>query len=733
MGVELDINEINAVIDSNHGDIFSFLGLHHDDDGVYSVRVFFPGADRITLCDYESSNAICELDRLHGDGFFASEVPFSTQEKYLLKVEQAGHAFFMEDCYRFSSTVNQNDLYLYGEGTNEKSYEFLGAHLMTVDGVQGCRFCVWAPSASRVSVVGSFNFWDGRRHMMRKLAPSSVWEIFIPGVTEGEQYKFELKDKDGHLLPHKADPFGFFAQKPPEQASIVADHDVYTWQDTNWLERRASSSTLDQPISIYEVHLGSWKRKVEEGNRPLSYRELAEDLIPYAKSMGFTHIQLMPVSEYPFDGSWGYQPVGLYAATSRFGHINDLKYFIDCCHQQELGVLVDWVPGHFPTDSHGLGRFDGTALYEHADARQGFHPDWNTYIYNYGRAEVRNFLMSSALFWLDKFHIDGLRVDAVASMLYLDYSRNDGEWIANRFGGRENLDAIDFLKMTNERAYQNYPGTMMIAEESTAWPGVSKPTFAGGLGFGFKWNMGWMNDSLSYMSKDPVHRVYHHHNMTFSLLYAFSENFILPLSHDEVVHGKGSILDRMPGDAWQKFANLRAYYAFMWTHPGKKLLFMGCEFGQGPEWDHDNSLCWHQLDIPEHAGVQKLVRDLNLCYQTEPALHSSDAEQHGFEWVEADDRHNSIFVYIRRSQQSDEQLVVVCNMTPVFRESYRIGVNCPGAYDEILNTDSEVYGGSNKGNAGEVWSEQIYWNGRENSIDVTVPPLATVVFKLRQA
>lgn len=730
MAVSISRGDIQAIIDSQHGDVFSVLGLHTEENGARSVRTFFPNAKEIFVCDVESKKELAQLDCLHSDGFFAGEVPFGESHNYLLKACFEDSDYFVHDCYRFASQIDKNDLYLYGEGTNENTYDFLGAHLMEVDGIKGCRFSVWAPNASRVSVVGEFNHWDGRRHMMRKLVPSGVWEIFIPEIEEGMLYKYELKSADGQLLPHKADPYGYFAQKPPEQASVVARHDTYTWGDQAWLEKREQLAQLNAPVSIYEVHLGSWKRVVEEGNRPLNYRELAADLIPYVIDMGFTHIQLMPISEYPFDGSWGYQPVGMYASTSRYGSINDLKYFIDQCHQHDIGILVDWVPGHFPSDSHGLGRFDGTALYEHADARQGYHPDWNTYIYNYGRNEISNFLMSSALFWLDKFHVDGLRVDAVASMLYLDYSRNEGEWIANRFGGRENLDAIDFIKDTNERAYKKFPGIMMVAEESTAWPGVSKPTFAGGLGFGYKWNMGWMNDSLAYMSKDPVHRVYHHHNMTFSLLYAFSENFILPLSHDEVVHGKGSILDRMPGDAWQQFANLRAYYAFMWAHPGKKLLFMGCEFGQGPEWDHDSSLCWHQLDLAEHAGVQTLIKDLNRCYRNEVALHSSDSESSGFEWVEADDQHNSIFSFIRKSQDGNSQLLVVCNMTPVTRESYRLGVNSPGVYREILNTDSDIYAGSNKGNAGAVQSSEAPWHGREHSIEIVVPPLATVIFKL---
>ena len=729
MTATLSQSAIDAIVGSHHGDVFSVLGPHQNADGQPLVRAFIPGAKAITVVATDSGDTVGELTKIHGDGLYEGTVQLQPGMPYKLNVDGDFGPVLIEDCYRFPSQIHEHDLYLFGEGNNEKAYEFLGAHLTTICGVQGCRFAVWAPNACRVSVLGDFNFWDGRRHVMRKLVPSGVWEIFIPGVDAGACYKYELKDQHGHLLPHKADPFGFAAQRAPEQASVVADVDSYQWQDQHWMQNRAEHARVNSAISIYEVHLGSWKRKVEDNFRSLSYHELAEDLIPYTKSMGFTHLQLMPISEYPFDGSWGYQPIGLYAPTSRFGSPDDFKYFVDQCHQAGLGVLIDWVPGHFPTDAHGLGRFDGTPLYEHADARQGFHPDWNTYIFNYGRREVANYLMANALFWFDKFHIDGLRVDAVASMLYLDYSRNAGEWIANQFGGRENLDAIDFIKNTNERVYKRFPDVMMIAEESTAWPGVSQPTFAGGLGFGFKWNMGWMNDSLKYISRDPVHRRYHHHSLTFGLLYAFTENFILPLSHDEVVHGKRSILGRMPGDTWQQFANVRAYYAFMWTHPGKQLLFMGDEFAQGPEWDHDSSVCWHQLEVPEHAGVQRLIRDLNTYYRSSPALFDGDAAPEGFEWIEADDHQNSIFIYLRKSLNTGAQVLVVCNMTPVLREQYRVGVSLPGPYREVINTDAEIYGGSNAGNAGLVVSEHSPAHGREHSMLITVPPLATVIFE----
>lgn len=722
---------LESIVNSDCEDIFAFLGRHQLDDSHSVVRAFLPDATSLTIIDASDGSVIAEARALHEAGIFSATFSASVSAQHKFSIQYDDVNVIAEDPYRFTSGINGEDLFLLGEGTHEKAYEFMGAHLRTVDGVDGCSFVVWAPNAKRVSVVGDFNFWDGRRHMMRKHIPSGLWEIFIPGVAAGALYKYEIRARNGALLPHKADPFGFAAQHPPAQASVVADLENYQWSDDAWHEKKAQWAGRDRPVSIYEVHLGSWRRVAEEGNRYLSYDELAEQLIPYAKDMGFTHLQLMPVSEFPFDGSWGYQPVGLYAPTSRFGEPNDFKRFVDRCHQADLAVLIDWVPGHFPTDAFGLGVFDGTPLYEHADSRQGFHPDWNTFIYNYGRKEVSNFLMANALFWLDKYHVDGLRVDAVASMLYLDYSRDEGAWIPNAFGGRENLDAIDFIRQTNERVYKNYPDSMMIAEESTSWPGVSKPTTYGGLGYGYKWNMGWMNDSLEYMSKDPVHRQYHHHDMTFSLYYAFSENFILPLSHDEVVHGKGSILDRMPGDAWQKFANLRAYYAFMWGHPGKKLLFMGCEFAQGPEWDHDSSLCWHQLETKEHQGVQTLIRDLNSLYTSNPAFYENDGDEIGFEWVEADDRHNSIFAFIRKSKATGRSVLMISNFTPAPRENYRVGVNQPGYYVEKLNSDSEVYGGTNMGNGGGVQSEDVSWHHRDHSIEITVPPLATVFFELQ--
>ena len=666
---------VQSIVDSECDDVFAYLGLHSLSSSHDCVRVFSPEAQSVEVISYDENDTLAKAEKIHDGGVFSAIIEKLEGRQYKLKFYFADGSNIAEDPYRFGSSIGEQDLYLFGEGTHETAYEMLGAQLCEIDGVQGCRFAVWAPNAKRVSVVGEFNYWDGRVHMMRKHIPSGIWEIFVPGVGEGAQYKYELKGPEGNLLPHKADPFGFYSQVPPEQASVVVNRHNYEWQDTEWKHQSHNYVKHDRPISIYEVHLGSWKRKFDEGNRYLDYRELAHELIPYVKEMGFTHVQLMPISEFPFDGSWGYQPVGLFAPTSRFGHPNDFKYFVDQCHQAELAVLIDWVPGHFPTDAHGLGRFDGTALYEHADSRQGFHPDWNTYIYNYGRSEVSGFLLANALFWLDEYHIDGLRVDAVASMLYLDYSRTEGEWLPNAYGGRENLEAIDFLRRVNERVYKKFPNVMMVAEESTAWPGVSKPTHFGGLGFGYKWNMGWMNDSLEYISKEPIHRQYHHHDMTFSLYYAFSENFILPLSHDEVVHGKGSILSRMPGDSWQQFANMRAYYTFMWAHPGKKLLFMGGEIAQGPEWNHNDSLCWHQLEIPEHKGIQKLIQDLNRIYVRYPALYDNDFDPSGFEWIEADDHHNSVFVFIRKSSNSEKYLIIACNFTPVLRENYLVGIN----------------------------------------------------------
>jgi 1,4-alpha-glucan branching enzyme len=614
---------------------------------------------------------------------------------------------------------------------SDSPYRVLGAHEAEREGAAGFVFAVWAPNARRVSVVGDFNQWDGRTHVMQSRGGTGVWELFIPGLKKGECYKFELEAPDGHLLPLKADPLAFKTQNRPETASVLYGEPDFTWSDHDWMSSRGQGDPRRKPVSIYEVHLGSWARIAEENNRPLTYRELAERLIPYVKDMGFTHIELLPIMEHPFDGSWGYQPVSLFAPTRRFGTPEDFQFFVEAAHQAGIGLLLDWVPGHFPVDGHALGLFDGTHLYEHADPRQGFHQEWGTYIYNFGRAEVATFLVANARFWLEKYHLDGLRVDAVASMLYLDYSRKHGEWIPNRYGGNENIEAIDFLRRMNETAYSGAPGVITVAEESTAWPGVSHPTYAGGLGFGFKWNMGWMHDTLRYMQQDPIHRRYHHNDLTFGLLYAFTENFILPISHDEVVHGKGSLLGRMPGDEWQRFANLRAYLGFMWGHPGKKLLFMGCEFGQVGEWNHNTSLDWHVLQYPVHSGVQSLVRDLNRVYREIPALYERDCEGSGFEWIVSDDSDNSIIAWVRKGEKEGDIAIVVSNFTPVPRSGHRLGVPFPGFYREALNSDAGIYNGSNMGNQGGVFADEIGSHARPYSLSLTLPPLSTVIFERR--
>ena len=721
---------VGAVVKGVHGDPFAVLGPRAADGGVV-IRAFLPDADALAVIDRDTGAALAELERIDGAGFFAGLVRDRTMPlSYLLRASRQGNQWDLEDPYRFGPLIGELDTYLLGEGSHKRLWERLGAHLMEHQGVEGVHFAVWAPNAKRVSVVGAFNFWDGRRHAMRLHPGVGVWEIFIPGLSEGAVYKYEIIGAHGKLLPLKADPFGFGAQLRPENASVVRKIDGFEWTDANWRAERRAKQAAGAPISIYEVHLGSWRRG--DHNRFLTYDELAGQLIPYVTDLRFTHIELLPITEYPFDGSWGYQPIGLFAPTARFGEPAGFARFVDRCHAAGIGVLLDWVPGHFPADEHGLGRFDGTALYEHADPRQGFHQDWNTLIYNYGRPEVANYLHANALFWLDAYHLDGLRVDAVASMLYLDYSRKPGEWVPNRFGGRENLEAVDFVKRANELVYGADSGVMTAAEESTAWPGVSRPTWAGGLGFGYKWNMGWMHDTLVYMSKDPVHRRWHHHQMTFGLLYAFNENFILPLSHDEVVHGKGTILSRMPGDNWQKFANLRAYYAFMWGHPGKKLLFMGQEFGQQAEWNADHSLDWHLLGAKPHQGVQTLIRDLNRLYRDEPALHQLDCEGAGFEWLEANDAETSILAWLRKGRDGAAPVLVICNFTPAPREGYRLGLPSAGRWREILNTDAEPYGGSGMGNLGMIATDEVASHGRPFSARVTLPPLATVWFRLDQ-
>ncbi|TQV80059.1 1,4-alpha-glucan branching protein GlgB [Exilibacterium tricleocarpae] len=726
---------IQAINGASHRDPFAVLGMHGDGPGgTLVVRTFQPGAEEVAVLHADSGKTVTVLERVDDSGLFARALGRrKTPFPYRLRVVDAAGSRVIDDPYRFPVLLSDLDIHLFAEGTHLHLYRKLGAHPRTIDAVAGVAFAVWAPNAERVAAVGEFNGWDGRRHPMRLRHDCGIWELFIPGAEPGQLYKYEIKGPCGELLPLRSDPFGAHAQLRPDTASVIESTEVFNWSDQPWMESRGAHNARDAAMTIYEVHLGSWRRVPGEGDRFLTYRELAEQLVPYAKDMGFTHLQLMPVNEHPFDGSWGYQPVGLFAPSSRFGRPEDFQYLVDACHRAEIGLLIDWVPGHFPTDPHGLAQFDGTHLYEHADPRQGFHPDWNTLIYNYGRREVSNFLRSNAHFWFDRYHVDGLRVDAVASMLYLDYSREEGEWIPNPHGGNENLDAIDFLRRVNEEVYREYPGAFTVAEESTAWPGVSRPTDGGGLGFGYKWNMGWMNDTLSYMSRDPIHRVHHHNEMTFGLVYAFDENFVLPLSHDEVVHGKGSLLGRMPGDEWQKFANLRAYFGFMWTHPGKKLLFMGGEFAQGREWNHEASLDWHLLDIPLHAGVQRLVRDLNHLYRRTPALYQCDCESCGFAWLDHLDAESSIFAYLRFGYEGSAPVAVISNFTPVPRHGYRLGVPAAGYYAERLNTDAAVYGGSDLGNAGGLHAEPLPWQGQPQSLLITVPPLATLVFELQHA
>lgn len=703
-----------AIIDGRHADPFSYLGPHVENDRSV-LRVFLPDAQSVTAIGDKSERA---LDRIDPAGLFAG--PLDGIEHYRLRARFNGNEVELEDPYRFPPVLSDFDLHLLGEGTHLRLYDKLGAHPMTLDGVEGTAFVVWAPNARRVSVVGDFNLWDGRRHAMR-VRGNGYWEIFIPGARHGQKYKYEIVGQSGELLPLKSDPVGFGSEMRPATASVVVDAVKIPQPRPS----AANVNALDAPMSIYEVHLGSWRKKGEHGEFWLNYRELAEQLPAYCADMGFTHVELMPVMEHPFDGSWGYQTTGLYAPTSRFGSPDEFAHLIDAFHQAGIGVLLDWVPGHFPDDPHGMMRFDGTALYEHADPRQGRHLDWGTLIYNYGRTEVTSFLLSNALFWLERYGVDGLRVDAVASMLYLDYSRPADAWVPNKFGGRENIEAISFLRRTNTEVFKHFPQTTTAAEESTAWPMVSRPVDWGGLGFGYKWNMGWMHDTLDYMSLDPIYRRFHHGSILFGLHYAFSENFILPLSHDEVVHGKRSILGRMPGDEWQRFANLRAYYAFMFGHPGKKLMFMGSEFAQSTEWNHDQSLPWHLLDQDSHAGIQRLVRDLNRLYRETPALHALDCDTAGFEWLVADDAAHSTFAWLRKGRNPTDRCVVVVNFTPEVLRDYKVRVPFAGTWREVLNTDAATYGGGNVGNAGAV-STVVTRDSPE--LHLVIPPLAAVFF-----
>ncbi|MBU6507337.1 MAG: 1,4-alpha-glucan branching protein GlgB [Alphaproteobacteria bacterium] len=718
--------EADAILRGDHTDPFGYLGPHATGSG-FVVRAFLPDAIGLELIDPATDQTLASAHPVSGSGGLFV-VPLETRPpvQYRLRAAWRDSSVEFVDPYQFGPWLGEIDLYLLREGTHFETYRRFGAHCITLDGIAGVVFCVWAPNAKRVSVVGDFNFWDGRRHVMRLHPGAGIWELFIPGLGEGVRYKYEIKDRTGTTLPLKADPVAYAAERSPATASRVAKIDHHRWQDGAWMAGRVGQNLYTRPMTIYEAHLGSWRRRPEEGNRVLTYRELSETLVPYVKEMGFTHLELLPITEHPFDGSWGYQPTGLYAPTSRYGNPTDFQFFVDVCHRAGIGLLLDWVPGHFPNDAHGLAEFDGTHLYEHADPRQGLHRDWNTLIYNYGRTEVAEFLLNSALHWLDHYHIDGLRVDAVASMLYLDYSRQPGEWVPNRLGGNENLEAVAFLKRLNEICFGRFPGITTVAEESTAWPQVSRPTYNGGLGFGFKWNMGWMHDTLDYMALDPIHRSHHHEQLTFGLLYAFNENFVLPLSHDEVVHGKRSILGRMPGDRWQRFANLRAYYTFMYGHPGKKLLFMGNEFAQENEWNHDQSLDWHLLSDPLHQGVSALVRDINRLYRQLPALHELDHERDGFEWIDASDRAASVLSFQRNSRTAGAHIVVVVNFTPVVRHGYRIGVPSGGPYREILNSDDRRYGGSGVLNAGMLTPDALPWHGRSHSLALTLPPLAAV-------
>ena len=749
MQTQLSLQNLTDVIEGTTHNPAGFLGPHEvelDGRKAISVRAFLPRSQQVWLLD-EAAGVQRPMRRIHPAGVFEGLLPVqsdsyklsdnlnesnqrsSATPAYRLRVaNHNGNISDMHDPYAVPSYLSDFDRYLFGAGRHWKIYEKLGAHIRDVDGQSGVNFAVWAPNAQSVQVISDFNHWDGRGHTMQKHIPAGIWELFVPNAEAGCKYKFRIRTFDGQSID-KTDPYGFFAELPPRTASIVQPLDRYTWNDQGWMTRRAEQDQLGKPISVYEVHLASWRKSAGGVHGWMNYRELAHQLVTYCKEMGFTHVELLPVSEHPFTGSWGYQTVGYFSCTSRYGTPEDFMYFVDHCHQNDIGVLIDWVPAHFPKDNHGLRLFDGTSLYEHEDPRQGEHPDWGTMIFNFGRDEIRNFLIANALFWLDKYHIDGLRVDAVASMLYLDYSRKEGEWVPNAYGGRENLEAIHLLREFNEQAHAHFPGVLTIAEESTAWPGVSKPTSYGGLGFSIKWNMGWMNDTLRYMRHEPIHRNFHHGELTFSLIYAFTENFALPLSHDEVVHGKGSLIAQMPGDLWQKFANLRLLYSYMWTHPGKKLLFMGSELAQWHEWNYDSELQWDLLQWDTHRGIQKLLADLNHLVQREPALHQLDFDGHGFEWIDCMNGEDSVISYIRKAKDPDDYLVVAANFTPVVRR-YRMGLPKGGYYREIFNSDSSFYAGSNVGNYPGLQSDaSLSHHGRPSSMEVNLPPLGIAIFK----
>jgi len=721
----LDRSIAAALENAADADPFAVLGPHDTPDGRV-VRAFVPGALGVEVLKRADRAPLGRLNRCGIEGLFEGLV--SDAEPYLLRISRPGGVQDTEDPYAFGALLGELDLHLFNEGRHFELAGAFGAQTMAIDGVPGVRFAVWAPNARRVAVVGDFNSWDTRRHPMRVRYPAGVWELFVPRIGPGSRYKYDIIGPGGVRVPQKADPVARQTEPPPATASVVAAPDRFRWHDEAWMASRAERHAPHAPISIYEVHLGSWIRHHKRGHEQ-AWDEAIDRLVPYVADMGFTHVEFLPITEYPFGGSWGYQSLGLFAPTARYGSPEGFARFVDAMHGAGIGVILDWVPAHFPTDAHGLARFDGTALYEHLDPREGFHRDWNTYIYNFGRREVQGFLIASALFWLEKFHIDGLRVDAVASMLYRDYSRNEGEWLPNVYGGRENLEAIGFLRHLNAVVSERCPGAMMIAEESTAWPGVTRPISEGGLGFSYKWNMGWMHDTLRYMEHDPIHRPYHHDDITFGLLYAFSERFMLPLSHDEVVHGKRSLIGKMPGDPWQRLANLRTYLGFMWAHPGKKLLFMGGEIAQEAEWSHDGEVEWYRLGEPAHAGVQRLLRDLNRLYASTSALHQRDCEASGFRWVIGDDRANSVFAFLRLAADASSPILSVCNMTPVPRHGYRVGVPRAGIWREIFNSDSGLYGGSNMGNAGAVHTTQGAMHGEQQSLDLVLPPLSTVLLR----
>ncbi|TDK37448.1 1,4-alpha-glucan branching protein GlgB [Rhizobium deserti] len=718
---------LQALVDGRHGDPFSILGRHQYGELIV-VRALLPGALTVEVIEAETGKVLAELEPIHEGGLFAGLT--GSMAPYRFRIHWPDAVQEMEDPYSFGMLLGDLDLHLIGQGTHYDLGRTLGAIPVEQDGVQGVRFAVWAPNARRVSVVGDFCAWDGRRYPMRLRPQAGIWELFIPRLTHGERYKFEIIDAHGNLLPQKADPVARASEAAPSTASIIASSKPFRWSDEEWMRAKRADRSGEAAISVYEVHLGSWIRVPEEDNRSLDWVELSQRLVPYVKELGFTHIEMLPIMEHPFGGSWGYQPLGLFAPTGRYGTPEDFAYFIDRCHAAGIGVILDWVPAHFPTDVWGLANFDGTALYEHADPREGFHKDWNTLIYNLGRNEVKGFLIASALEWLEHYHVDALRVDAVASMLYRDYSRDAGEWIPNKYGGRENLESVEFFKHLNSIVHERCPHAFTVAEESTAWPGVTKPPEEGGLGFDFKWNMGWMHDTLHYIEDDPIYRKYHHGGMTFGMVYAYSERFMLPISHDEVVHGKGSLFGKMPGDHWQKMANLRAYFGFMWGHPGKKLLFMGCELGQETEWNHDGSIVWDLLDQPDHAGVQRLIGDLNKLYVQEPALQFSDLHPEGFEWAVSDDAENCVYGMLRSAQDRSSAMLIASNMTPVPREGYRMGVPFEGRWEVVLNTDAGIYGGGNLGQS-EAWTEPHPAHGRASSILLTLPPLATVFLRWR--